>query len=51
MHEGLEGSGIEVKEGSDPLSYERRWAQVCKDQSDKELLNLTWRIYFEGTAE
>jgi hypothetical protein len=41
----------EVEEGSDLDSISRRHVQVCRDRADRELLNLAWRIYFEGNRE
>ncbi|XBH61955.1 hypothetical protein VPH35_116303 [Triticum aestivum] len=45
----------EAEEELDPdagqYSVERRYVQVCKDHINRELLNLAWRIYFEGTWE
>jgi hypothetical protein len=41
----------EVEEGSPLNSVARRHARVCKDRADRELLNLAWRIDFEGNRE
>ena len=41
---------LRMEERSNPLSPAWRFAEVCDDQANKELLNLAWRIYFEGTT-
>ena len=43
-----EAAREEAEEGPNPFSHSRRYARMCKDQVDWELLNLALRIYFEG---
>ena len=43
-----EAAREEAKEGPNPFSHSRRYARMCKDHVDWELLNLALRIYFEG---
>ena len=38
----------EAKEGPNPFSHSRKYARMCKDHVDWELLNLALRIYFKG---
>ena len=43
-----EAAREEAEEGPNPFSHSRRYAWMCKDHVDWELLNLALRIYFEG---
>src|SRR4051812_12777573 len=43
-----EAAREEAEEGPNPFSHSRRYARMCKDHVDWELLNLALRIYFEG---
>ena len=43
-----EAAREEAEEGPNPFSHSRRYARMCKDHVDWELLNLSLRIYFEG---
>ena len=43
-----EAAREEAEEGPNPFSHSHRYARMCKDHVDWELLNLALRIYFEG---
>ena len=43
-----EAAREEAEEEPNPFSHSCRYARMCKDHVDWELLNLALRIYFEG---
>ena len=42
-----EAAREQAEEGPNPFSHSRRYARMCKDHVDWELLNLALWIYFE----